>query len=443
MNNTPSRLMKSSTLKTRHLFQLAAAFLFTAVNGQTSITYAQGVLTPPGAPAPTMKSLAQIEPRVDITTLSGNTYCQYLITNSGAYYLTANITGVTGKCAIRIEADHVSLDLGGFVVRGVDPTFAGIQVTKAQKGITIANGTLTGWGGGGVVANQTVESRFVNLRVLDNAASGYAIGLQVGSNCVVSSVIAAGNDYFGVCAGERCLASDCIVRSNRTTGLQTGAGSQIRNCQASQNLNVGILAGDGSTLESCVADANGSYGLQAGSRATVTRCTASGNTNTGIFLALGAVAESCTAQANSTLGISGGAGSIVINCSAISNRTFGISLGAGAVVRDCVARQNLNSGIILGSGGGGLAANNECAGNGSGGSDGGIHLQGTCRAEGNHVVANNPYGIITTSGGSVVIRNTATANTNSYSFASGTTYGPIQTGTGAITNLNPWANFSY
>lgn len=435
--------MKSSPLKTRHLFQFAATLLVATINAQPSSSYAQGALTPPGAPAATMKSLAQVEPRVDVMTLSGNAYCQYLITNSGAYYLTTNITVVTDKCAIRIEADYVSLDLGGFVLRGVNTIFTGIQVTKAQRGIIIQNGTLTGWGGGGVVANQAVESRFVNLRMLDNAASGYATGLQVGSNCVVSSVTVAGNDYFGIYAGERCLASDCIVRSNRTTGLFTGSGSQVRNCQASQNLGVGIWTGDGSTLESCVADANGGYGIQAGNRATVTRCTASGNTNAGIFLSLGTVATSCTAQANGAHGISADSGCVVSGCSAISNRNYGITVSADSVVRDCVTRQNLDSGIFVGGGGGGLVVNNQCTANGTGGNDAGIYLQGSSRAEGNHVVANNSYGIITTSSGSVVIRNSATANTNSYNFASGTTYGPIQTGTGAITNLNPWANFSY
>jgi len=435
--------MKSSTLKTRHLFQFAAALLFAAIQSHPSTACAQGALTPPGAPAATMKSLAQIEPRVDVMTLSGSTYCQYLITNSGAYYLTANITGVTNKCAIRIEADYVSLDLGGFVLRGVSLIYPGIQVTKAQRGITIQNGTLTGWGGGGVLANQAVESCFVNLRILDSGTSGYASGLQVGSNCVVSSVIAAGNDYFGIYAGERCLASDCIVRSNRMTGLFAGSGSQVRNCQASQNLSVGIWAGDGSTLESCVADANGSYGLQAGDRATVTRCTAGGNTNVGIFMGLGAAATSCAAQANGAHGISAGSGCIVTGCSVVSNRNCGILVSADGVVRDCVVRQNLGSGIVVGSGGGGLVVNNQCTANGSGGNNAGIYLQGASRAEGNHVVANNSNGIIATSAGSVVIRNSATANTNSYSFAAGTTYGPIQTGTGAITNLNPWANFSY
>jgi hypothetical protein len=445
MNHILGQAMKSNVPKTRHLLplQLTAALLFAAINSELATCRAQGSLTPPGAPGPTMKSLAQIEPRVDITTLPGNAYCQYLITNSGAYYLTGNITGVAGKCAIRIEADYVSLDLGGFVLRGVDPVFSAIQVTRAQRGITIENGTLTGWGGGGVEASQATESRFGNLRILDNAATGYATGLQVGSNCLVSSVTASGNDYYGIYAGERSLVSDCIVRSNRLVGLYAGGGSQVRNCQASQNVGGGIRVGGGGTLECCGADANGDHGLQVLDGGTATRCRASGNTNVGIFLGSGGVATSCAAQANGNAGIAGGAGSVVIGCSAISNRTSGISMGAGAVVRDCVARQNLHSGIFLGNGGGGAAANNECTANGSGGSDAGIHLQGTCRAEGNHVVANNPYGIVTTGSGSVVIRNTATANTNGYSFASGTTYGPIQTGTGAITNLNPWANFSY
>ena len=45
------------------LFVLLLAAVF---NASLSTVFAQGSLTPPGAPAPTMKTLAQIEPRTPI-----------------------------------------------------------------------------------------------------------------------------------------------------------------------------------------------------------------------------------------------------------------------------------------------------------------------------------------------------------------------------------------
>ena len=49
------------------------ALLLLTLSAQFSTSFAQGSLTPPGAPAPTMKSPAQIERRT-IVEQTGNTY---------------------------------------------------------------------------------------------------------------------------------------------------------------------------------------------------------------------------------------------------------------------------------------------------------------------------------------------------------------------------------
>jgi hypothetical protein len=51
-------------------FKLAAlALLLSTINYQLSTCFAQGSLTPAGAPAATMKSLPQIEPRSSISSV--------------------------------------------------------------------------------------------------------------------------------------------------------------------------------------------------------------------------------------------------------------------------------------------------------------------------------------------------------------------------------------
>src|ERR1017187_3770343 len=80
----------------------------------------QGSLTPPGAPAPMMKTLDQIEARtpIDAAHTPGDGGNQFIISAPGSYYLTGNVTGVSGKNCISINADNVTVDLNGFALVG-------------------------------------------------------------------------------------------------------------------------------------------------------------------------------------------------------------------------------------------------------------------------------------------------------------------------------------
>src|SRR5579862_9533350 len=80
----------------------------------------QGALTPPGAPAPTMKSLDQVEARtpVDAIHMPGGASDEFIISQPGSYYLTTNIVGVSSKRGINISNSDVTLDLNGFALLG-------------------------------------------------------------------------------------------------------------------------------------------------------------------------------------------------------------------------------------------------------------------------------------------------------------------------------------
>jgi hypothetical protein len=100
-----SKKPKIKTPMKINIHLIRAVLLLSTLNPQLSTVFAQGSLTPPGAPAPTMKSLAQIEPRTAITNAGAVT-----ISQSGSYYLTTNITVSSGD-AITITAGEATVSL--------------------------------------------------------------------------------------------------------------------------------------------------------------------------------------------------------------------------------------------------------------------------------------------------------------------------------------------
>src|SRR5688572_9252641 len=98
-------------MKTPRLFPASLAVALALLLSATGL--AQGALTPPGAPAPTMKTLDQVEARtiVNATNTPGDGTSTYIISAPGSYYLSGNITGAPGKHGISIVASNVTLDL--------------------------------------------------------------------------------------------------------------------------------------------------------------------------------------------------------------------------------------------------------------------------------------------------------------------------------------------
>src|SRR4249920_3368749 len=67
-----------------------------------------GNLEPPGPPAPTMKTIADAEPRIPLHASD----FPLTISSAGSYYLTENVAA--SSAAITVTVDDVTIDLSGY-----------------------------------------------------------------------------------------------------------------------------------------------------------------------------------------------------------------------------------------------------------------------------------------------------------------------------------------
>lgn len=377
--------------------------------------WAQGSLTPPGAPAPTMKTLDQIEPRTAITSTS----CA--IGAPGSYYLVTNLTGVTGQHGIIIDADNVTLDLNGFALIGGPGSVDGVNVSNDHDNITIRNGTVRDWGSDGVSAYGAFNSEFIDLKV---CANGWG-GLRAGDGSVISRCLARENSDVGIYAAYNCTISYCTAVTNGAGGIYASGGATIMGCTARYNVGDGITAWGCGTVSGCAGTDNKGDGIVVGWNSMVSGSSAAGNTDDGI-----------EAYYSST----------VIDCISSFNGNHGIySWSANGVIRGCTVKQNRGDGIQIDSKG--QVIENSCGENGYGGDGAGIHVTSfQNRIEGNHVTAND-RGIEVDVGNNLLIRNTACGNSggaSNYVIVAGNNYGQILAAPGSsFTNFNPWANFEF
>ncbi len=196
-------------------------------------SFAQGPLTPPGSPAPSMKTLQQVEPRTPIASLP------FTISTPGSYYLTTNLTGVASDTGISISASGVTIDLNGFEMVGVTGSQEGVLVKGAQHSVHIRNGTIRNWGWHGVDASLATASMLTDLRAYTNGWENFSQdGLRIGANSLVKNCVSTANELSGINAGSGCTIKDCTVAANQEDGIVVASG-----CQVTGNNSIGNRAG--------------------------------------------------------------------------------------------------------------------------------------------------------------------------------------------------------
>jgi Right handed beta helix region len=204
-------------MKTKILVTTMVCLLFAS-----GPAFGQGSLTPPGPPAPTMKSLDQIEPRTPILTLP------YTISAPGSYYLATNGT-VTGT-GIHVQSSDVTLDLNGFTITGDGgATDYGVLIdpTTRVRNITVRNGKMV-YIGGVVVGGQGADNVLIEgMQVYTNSRAGIwigsgCVGAIIRNNLVVGGSV-GGQGGINLTAFTNQPISGVTILNNRISGTPDNA----------------------------------------------------------------------------------------------------------------------------------------------------------------------------------------------------------------------------
>jgi hypothetical protein len=321
--------MKTTLIK----FFSAAVVLLAALNVQLSTCFAQGALTPPGPPAPTMLTLSQIEPRTPISSVP------YTITNPGSYYLVSNLNLTVNTNAITIATNQVTLDLNGFTIstsvfRGGGD---GILLNGGNTDITIFNGHITGGNfqylGSGITYNgaSPVNVHVANVSVSECIANGIYLGTN--SSTLVEACTLQGINVYGIEAGiimhsqaqsgnaaiiANYTASDCVGTSVSGEGVL--ANGTANNCYGSSYSGIGVNANN---ANNCYGTSTTADGLNV---ATALNCY--GYSNGGIAGLYASTANNCFGSNTSPSGYGLYAANVAIGCYGNDTAAGGVGLHA-------------------------------------------------------------------------------------------------------------------
>jgi len=354
-----------------------------------------------------MKTLDQLEPRTPIR--AGD--LPLAIYAPGSYYLTEpidfagqNVNGIT------INSSNVSIDLGGFALRGpgasVGTTGSGIKLTGDFTGISISNGSLEGW-----------------------REKGCDLGL--GTLQKITGITATYNGAQGIYGGNNAVVSQCVTANNGMDGFALRTSGSILNCSSHGDGGDGFNLAENCSINFSTAEISGGYGIQAASGASISNCSVNGAIQSGIFTEP-SVITACSSQFSGATGIYS-SGGCISNCLAYGSLADGITMIGNGVVSNCAANGNGGFGILAGASI--RITGNTCSSN----SNGSYYLAGQFNVLDGNFGSGGQAGIFDSGGKNMIVRNTIVGASSTFAASSATSafvFAPLN----MDTTVSPWAN---
>jgi parallel beta-helix repeat protein len=184
-----------------------------------------------------------------------------VISVSGSYRLTGNLTAPSGKNGIDVSANNVQIDLNGFTIEGFSfgPLVHGISASTGF-GLSVRNGTIRNFGGGGAGIDAGGSSKIVDVKLVDNT-----IGVRA-SDCLIDSSLVVGSGSPGAIVADGCTIQNNVVTGTSDGIAIRGAGNVIIGNRLSGNEGgaIGITGFGGSLIQNNVLVGNGNVGITDG-----------------------------------------------------------------------------------------------------------------------------------------------------------------------------------
>ncbi len=267
----------------------ALAFASLALAASAGLLIA-GPLTPPAGPVTsTMKTLTEVEPRIAInaTNTPGDASSTFKITQSGSYYLTADVVALANKIGISVTASNVTIDLNGYgIISSAGAANAAIEKVSSTGNLSVRNGSVQGpFGNRAVFAGSPARIEDLTITQGDIAINGSPSTVR---NCRIT-----GGGFFalitlGDFANAPSVIEDCQLVHTSSTGngiLSSHNDTTIRRCTVSSGPgfdNYGIQAfASGHVIEDCTVRG---FGAGVGGGSVVKNCTITGAVGSGIFI---------------------------------------------------------------------------------------------------------------------------------------------------------------